>query len=64
VDGAVGCCDPHGVVHFCLGTSTVYDVTCSGTDVCGWSATYGFYDCVAPPSTSDPSGMYPIDCMP
>jgi hypothetical protein len=50
------------VLHYCSDGHNVADQTCTGTDVCGWDDYWGFYDCVPPPSSSDPSGTYPIMC--
>jgi hypothetical protein len=37
--------------------------TCTPGTVCGWNATQGYYDCVAPPGGADPSNTYPILCQ-
>jgi hypothetical protein len=52
-DGEVGCCGPDGQNYYCG----------DGVTVCGWSSSEGYYDCVAPPATSDPSGTYSIACQ-
>jgi hypothetical protein len=59
-DNAAGCCVGN-VVYYCEST-TLETKTCSGSDVCGWDSTKGYYYCVAPPGGADPSGTYPIAC--
>jgi hypothetical protein len=61
-NGGAGCCDPGGVLHYCDTMMNVVDQVCTGGQVCGWSTAQMYYDCVAPPSKSDPSGQYPIAC--
>jgi hypothetical protein len=61
-NGGAGCCDPGGVLHYCDNNMNVVDQVCDPGMVCGWSAVNSYYDCVAPPSKSDPSGQYPIAC--
>jgi hypothetical protein len=62
-DGEVGCCGPDGQNYYCGDGVTVTPVTCAVGTVCGWSSSEGYYDCVAPPATSDPSGTYSIACQ-
>jgi hypothetical protein len=62
VNNDIGCCDASGVVRYCLTTSTVHALTCTGGYVCGWNDVDGYYDCIAPPTSSDPSGQYPKAC--
>jgi hypothetical protein len=59
-DNAIGCCAGN-VVYYCEKT-TLETKTCSGTDVCGWDKTEGYYYCVASPGGADPSGTYPLAC--
>jgi len=62
-DNAVGCCGANGKNYYCAtGSTTVTAKACSGTEVCGWSASRSYYYCVAGPATADPSGTYPIAC--
>ena len=61
-DNQVGCCSGE-VLYYCGNAGgPVKTVTCSAGTVCGWNATDGDYDCVAPPGGVDPSRMYPIAC--
>jgi hypothetical protein len=62
-DGEIGCCGPDGQNYYCGDGVTVTPVMCAAGTVCGWSATEGYYDCVPPPSTSDPSDTYAIACQ-
>lgn len=61
----VGCCAPNGVNYFCAtaGATMVMSAMCPSGQVCGWSVMDMDYECVAPPATSDPSGVNPIACM-
>ncbi len=64
-DTTAGCCTAAGVLYFC-NTATdpaPTEQVCTGGNVCGWSATEGYYDCVAPPSMADPSNTYPLLCQ-
>jgi hypothetical protein len=61
-NGGAGCCDGGGVLHYCDTMMNVVDQVCDPGMVCGWSKLNGYYDCVAPPSKSDPSGQFPIAC--
>lgn len=64
-DSTYGCCGPNNTNYYC-GTNTpttVSSTACTGTKVCGWNATKGYYDCVAPPASADPSGVYPLACQ-
>jgi Calcineurin-like phosphoesterase len=61
-DGAIGCCTAGGVLYYCSGGSTLETKACTGGEVCGWSASDGYYACVAPPATADPSGTNPLLC--
>ena len=57
-----GCCvGKH--LYYCNLLSSVVEQTCTGSKVCGWSASEGYYDCVPPPSEPDPSGTYPLACQ-
>jgi hypothetical protein len=60
--GSVGCCGPDNTNYYCTGT-TVTSKACTGTKVCGWSASEGYYACVAAPGGADPSEENPIDCQ-
>jgi hypothetical protein len=61
-NGGAGCCDPGGVLHYCDTMMNVVDQPCDPGMVCGWSKLNNYYDCVAPPVTSDPSNQFPIAC--
>jgi hypothetical protein len=64
VDGDIGCCDANGVLHYCSAAMMVLtSKTCATGTVCGWNATKGYYECVAPDGGADPNGMYPIACQ-
>ena len=58
---AFGCCVGN-TLYYCSGGSTPTSKTCTGTKVCGWNATDGYYDCVASPGGADPGGTHPIAC--
>jgi hypothetical protein len=60
--GPEGCC-ASGVLYYCNASNMLTSQMCTGTKVCGWSATNLYYDCVAPPGGSDPSGINPIACQ-
>jgi len=60
-DNTVGCCVGK-VNYYCTASGVLDTTTCAGTTVCGWNSTRGYYACVAPPASSDPSGTYPIAC--
>jgi hypothetical protein len=58
-----GCCGADGNNYYCAsGATTVTSKTCTNGQVCGWSATKGYYTCVAAPGGADPSGANPIAC--
>jgi hypothetical protein len=59
-DNAVGCCAGN-VLYYCM-TTTLATKTCTGSEVCGWDSSKGYYDCVAAPGGADPSGTYPLAC--
>jgi hypothetical protein len=61
VNGVQGCCDTHGVVHFCQQGSLLTQ-TCPAGSMCGWNDVAGYYDCVPPPGEADPSGTFPRAC--
>ena len=62
-DTTIGCCGANGDNYYCgTGSSTVTKTACTGTKVCGWSASKGYYTCVAGPAEADPSGTYPLAC--
>lgn len=62
VNDAKGCCDTDGVLHYCNSKMNIVNRTCPAGQVCGWSTTGNYYECVAPPATSDPSGQVPMAC--
>ncbi|MFS8071602.1 MAG: hypothetical protein ACMG6S_34975 [Byssovorax sp.] len=62
VNGSKGCCDTDGVLHYCNSKMNIVNRTCPAGQVCGWSTTGNYYECVAPPATSDPSAQVPMAC--
>jgi hypothetical protein len=62
-DGPYGCC-AGSTLYYCLSNSgnSVTIHSCTHGDVCGWSESDGFYDCVSAPGGADPSGKYPEAC--
>lgn len=62
VNDAKGCCDADGVLHYCNSKMNIVAHTCGAGQVCGWSATGHYYECVSPPSMPDPSGQVPMAC--
>jgi hypothetical protein len=49
------------VNYYCTTGTSVKHTTCTGTEVCGWSAADSYYAC-GPNGGADPSGMYPQAC--
>jgi hypothetical protein len=70
VDGTFGCCGPNEENYYCGGDAgTVSSKGCGGETteagvalVCGWNTTKGYYGCVTPPASADPSGAHPLAC--
>jgi len=60
-DNDIGCCTSSGHLYYCQ-TGMLTGGTCPSGTVCGWNGTQGYYDCVSPPSSADPSGTYPKLC--
>jgi hypothetical protein len=61
-DGKQGCCVGNELYYCASSSSSLTKTACSSGEVCGWSASSGYYDCVSPPASADPSGTYPIAC--
>ena len=55
-----GCC-VGSVLYYC-NSGPVSKKTCTGTQVCGWSGSKSWYDCVGAPGGPDPSGTHPMAC--
>jgi hypothetical protein len=55
----VGCC-VGTVLYYCK--SGLQSKACTGSDVCGWDESAGYYDCVNSPGGADPNGTYPLEC--
>jgi hypothetical protein len=61
-DQSIGCCTSTGILYYCTSASTVHEEACAAGTVCGWNASKGYYDCVAPPGGADPSHSSPLLC--
>ena len=66
VNSTVGCCTGNDL-YYCNSSMdpAPMQADCAANPdfpVCGWNASAGYYDCVAAPSTSDPSDIYPLAC--
>jgi hypothetical protein len=63
-DDTVGCCGSGGTNYYCAtGSTTVKSKVCGSGEVCTWSTSKSYYECVTgTTSEADPSGTYPIAC--
>ena len=61
-DGTTGCCAGNIPYYCASGSTTVPATTCTGTKVCGWNASKGYYACVAAPGGTAPGDAPPIMC--
>jgi len=62
--GSAGCCAANGKsYYYCKGdggTGALTHTTCTGTKVCGWNGTDGYYTCTATPA--DAGSANPSSC--
>lgn len=60
VNGSAGCCDGSGTVEYCS-SNAVKTESCTGSEVCTWNTSKGYYGCGTGPAMGQNGGA-PLAC--